>query len=67
MSEWVNTLNRLPNDGDLVLLYHNRSIKLVVYNHTANCWDDEYGDDYYMDVEGDDLWMDIPFPNAGGK
>lgn len=62
MSEWINTLNRLPDDGDLVLLYHNRSMKLVVYNHMANCWDDEQGDDYYKDIEADDLWMAIPYP-----
>lgn len=39
---------------------HSGDIKLLCWNFTEQCWDDEYGDDFMYYKEDVEYYMNIP-------
>ena len=59
--EWIKTENQTPNDGEQVLcLYYKYPYKLLVWNDTYNCWDNEDGDDYFCSRDEVEYWTHLP-------
>ena len=59
--EWIKTENQTPNDGEQVLCwYYGHQYKLLIWNDTYNCWDNEDGDDYFCSQDKVEYWTYLP-------
>jgi hypothetical protein len=61
--EWIKVTDELPESDNTFLVYDNyQGIVVRYFNKFHNCWDDEYGDDYYCDaIQGKIThWMTLP-------
>ncbi len=66
---WVKTSERLPDRVPgasysqvpcLVWDTKFKEVRILVFNHDHECWDDEDGDDYECDIERCSHWMPLP-------
>lgn len=63
MSEWVRTIERLPDDDESYLVFHpTRGLLIRVWNCYYSCWDNEDGDDYFCGHLDVTHWMQLPEP-----
>jgi hypothetical protein len=62
---WTRVEDRLPEDGEYVLISTGRDIEPSVWNEHHQCWDDAEGDDYMYSKEYVEAWLPIP-PLKGG-
>lgn len=73
-NNWISTLDRLPEKTGKYryeqigcLVYHNGSVKMLVWNCEHDCWDDADGDDYFCDSLSPSHWMPLPSPPNTSK
>jgi hypothetical protein len=57
---WNKTIEEVPQSDVKVLACYHGFYKLLVWNSTYECWDDEEGDDYFCDKEQVSYWMSLP-------
>lgn len=57
---WNKTIEGVPQSDVKVLACYHGFYKLLVWNSTYECWDDEEGDDYFCDKEQVSYWMSLP-------
>lgn len=57
---WIKTIEEVPQSDVKVLACYHGFYKLLVWNSTYECWDDEEGDDYFCDKEQVSYWMSLP-------
>lgn len=57
---WNKTIEGVPQNDVKVLACYYGFYKLLVWNSTYECWDDEEGDDYFCDKEQVSHWMPLP-------
>lgn len=72
---WINVNDKLPKDGERVLVWHNKygEVTIQTYNEFYKCWDTEDGDDFDFNVDevygGDvkivEYWMPLPEKPTG--
>lgn len=62
-SEWINAKERLPEDGEWVIIVVGEDgVQTAVWNETHQCWDDDEGDDVEYEKDVVTMWMSIPEP-----
>lgn len=57
---WNKTIEGVPQNDVKVLACYHGFYKLLVWNSTYECWDDEERDDYFCDKEQVSHWMFLP-------
>lgn len=67
MSKWISVKEKLPErvSGRTYsqvpcIVYHDREIRILVFNHEHMCWDQEDGDDHCCNIEDVSHWMPLP-------
>ena len=65
--KWIKMQEKLPpKDENAVysqipcLVIYDRAIKILMFNHTDECWDGSDGDDYFCDIYKITHWMPLP-------
>ncbi len=62
MSDWVKSVDRLPNESGSYYVFYGRDVIIRVWNDYHRCWDDEDGDDYFCDPNEISHWMPFELP-----
>ena len=57
---WNKTIEEVPQSDVKVLACYHGFYKLLVWNSTYECWDDEEGDDYFCDKEQVSYCIPLP-------
>lgn len=62
VQEWIPVSERLPEDGDVVIIWVTSYMELGWYDADVAAWKSEYVNDYEGDVTH---WMPLPQPPKG--
>ncbi len=58
---WISVKERLPEDGELVLVYNARDDFLAVLEHDSSEYESPWhGGDYWLDEDDVTHWMPLP-------
>ncbi|MBD9177577.1 MAG: hypothetical protein EGP82_00090 [Odoribacter splanchnicus] len=70
-SLWISVEDKLPDVDEHDIYPKSKPVivkrkirtwyetKMLVYNKTEHCWDNEYADDYYCDISHTDMWVPV--------
>ena len=66
---WRDVRKELPQRQEGVrysqvpcIVYRDKNIEILVFNHEHMCWDDRYGDDFVCDIGDVIAWRPLPNP-----
>ena len=60
--DWIKFSELEPENGQSCLVcdsYHKR-VKILIFNKYDECWDDEYGDDWWCNLNHVKYWCPLP-------
>jgi len=67
MENWIKTSEKQPDKKENVrvsqvpcLAFYKNEIRVLYFNHTHECWDNEDGDDFECRIEDVEYWMLLP-------
>jgi len=61
--QWTSVEEKLPRDDGQYLVACPDGVRIATMNNDSECWDDEFGDDYWRDLVGYVThWMPLPEP-----
>lgn len=58
--KWYDINDTLPEDGERCLVWYRGQAIILTYNDYYKCWDDDEGDDYYLDLTEAPEWTRLP-------